>query len=566
MIRQTMYTFSLHSVKIILLFLTGALFLSGLLFTCYSLDMETQLVLFQWDNLLITLPGTVLLSTVIYAVSLFSDSIFPPRHLLRLLVLCWYMFIGFVLILFSKSVPAGDGYSVYQIAGQLAEGDVSVIHPTQSYLSYYPQQIGLVAFLEPLIRIWNLFPFHMPAYHFIKVIYLLAGCVIILFQEQTVHLLWKDTRADCLYLVLAGLNFPLLMYTSFIYGEIPSFAAMSVGFFLLTRLLTESGSYTRRTPPETASSSHCFPAWHHMLTAVGSLFFLTLSVMLRKNSLIFIIAAVIVLVLWGLSRRRPALFLLAALCMACSLAILPCIQKFYEYRSGSTISSGVPAISYFAMGMQEASRAEGWYNGFNFDTYQNAGMNTEAAVAVSREAIRERLAYFQETPGYAARFYTNKYLSQWVDGTYACRQATLATFGGRKPFFTSLYEGIGSKYLIFYCNFYQNILYLGTFWFCLTSFLQGRKPLSSCSAEDSYNDELPAYLGLIGMLGGFLFHMLWEANARYIFPYGLAMLPCCARGLSLLSSCLNNRFLRRKCRKNNKPRKPDATDKPSTAR
>ena len=106
-----MYTFSLHSVKIILLFLTGALFLSGLLFTCYSLDMETQLVLFHWDNLLITLPGTVLISTAIYAVSLFPDNIFPPHHLLRLLVLCWYMFIGFVLILFSKSVPAGDGRS-----------------------------------------------------------------------------------------------------------------------------------------------------------------------------------------------------------------------------------------------------------------------------------------------------------------------------------------------------------------------------------------------------------------------------------------------------------------------
>lgn len=566
MIRQTVYTFSLRSVKILLLFLTGMLFISGLLFTCYSLDMETQLVLFQWDNLLITLPGTALLGAVIYAVIQVSGNTLPAvRRLLRLVVLCWCMIFGIILILFSKSVPTSDSYSVYQIACQLAAGDTSVIHPTQSYLSYYPQQTGLVAFLEPLIRIWNLFPFHMPAYHFIKLIYLLAGCVIIFFQEQTVHLLWKDAKADCLYLVLAGLNFPLLIYMSFIYGEIPSFAAISVGFYLLTRLLTDENSQAPQAP-ETTLSNRYFAAYHRILTAAGSLFFFTLSVMLRKNSLIFIIAAVIVMALRGFSRRRPAMILLAALCMACSLAILPCIQKFYEYRSGSTISSGVPAISYFAMGMQESSRADGWYNGFNFDTYQNAGMNTEAAVAVSREAIRKRLAHFQENPGYAVRFYMNKYLSQWVDGTYACRQATMATFGGRKPFFVSLYEGNGSKYLIFYCNLYQNILYLGTFWFCLASFRQGRKPTPACSAEYSYNAELPAYLGLIGMLGGFLFHMLWEANARYIFPYGLAMLPCCARGLSLLSDSLSNKFLRERSPRNNKSRRPDATDKPATAK
>lgn len=32
----------------------------------------------------------------------------------------------------------------------------------------------------------------------------------------------------------------------------------------------------------------------------------------------------------------------------------------------------------------------------------------------------------------------------------------------------------------------------------------------------------------------FLFHTAWEANSRYILPYGLAMLPCSARGIYYL--------------------------------
>lgn len=558
MVNRILYTFSLRFVKILLLIFTGVLFVTGLFYTCYSTDMETQLVLFQWDALLLTLPGTALLCLLCFAAAAAAAGRNTPsaHRLLRFGVLAWCLLAGMLLILFGKSVPAGDGYSVYRIAEQLAAGDTSVIHPTQSYLSYYPQQVGLAAFLEILIRIWKLFPLDLPAYHFIKVVYLLLGCAVILFQEQAIHLLWEDEQAECLYLILAGLNCPLLMYTSFVYGEIPSFAALSAGFYLLTRLLV-------RPPvslPPFKTVRYPFP-YRALFTALGSLFFLILSVMLRKNSLIFVIAAVLVAALCGLRHRRPALLLLAVLYTAGSLVILPCVQKYDEYRSGSTINSGVPAISYFAMGMQESSRANGWYNGFNFETYQNTGMDSTATAALSREAIGERLDTFRKNPGYAAEFYLKKYLSQWADGTYACRQATLATFGGRKPFFTSLYEGDYSKYLISYCNLYQNLLYLGAFWFCLVSIRQGKRRSSSSPEE-----QLPAFLGLIGVLGGFLFHMLWEANARYILPYGLALLPYGARGLSLLCGRLSNKFLPGKFPRSNKSHRPDATDTQATVK
>lgn len=508
---QKLYTFACRFIQIFSLALLTLLFAGSFLSTCYSLDMTSQQVLARWDNPFLNLFGIGIFLAVLGAAS----RLFAQRHvrLLTILVCGWCILIGAVLIVFSKTVPAADAMSVYSIAEALASGDTSVIHPTDSYLSYYPQQVGLTAFFELLIRLCRLLPITVPSYHLIKCLYVLLACVIILFQKKTVQLLWESETADCLYLLLAGANLPFLMYTSFVYGEIPSFAAITLGFYFSAKMgkVQESGSLPR----------------HSARYAAVSLLCLTLGVMLRKNNLILIIAVLIVIFFQWVKSKRHLLLVWGGLCAICCFSILPATQKLYELRADSTLSSGVTAMSYFAMGMQESSRGNGWYNGFNFNTYHDTDMDTAAANAISREAIRERLNYFAENPGYAADFYLYKHLSQWADGTYASRQATLATFGGRAPFFTSLYEGKGSRIFIEYCNLYQNILYLGALLFAVAAFKQKQ-------------DRLSLYLGLIGVSGGFLFHIIWEANSRYSFLYSLLLLPYAAQGLA--AAC---RFVRK---------------------
>ena len=195
-------------------------------------------------------------------------------------------------------------------------------------------------------------------------------------------------------------------------------------------------------------------------------------------------------------------------------------------------------MAYFAMGMQESSRGNGWYNGFNFDTYRETGMDTAATVERSRKAISERAAYFREHPGDAVAFYWGKYLSQWTDGTYASRQATLATLGGRHPAVESVYSGTHSRLYIAYCNVYQNVVYLGCLFYVIWTLPKRRKGFHR-KGEPNLDSPHPhdacplyAWLGLIGALGGFLFHMIWEANARYIFLYSLLLLPYAARGIN----------------------------------
>ena len=571
------YRLGLNIVMLLTLLLSMLLFAGSFLTTCYADNMETQQVLLRPDNPLwnlLELAGFGLLFCgCLYLYAKIGERF---RRGLLVFTLTFVFGLGILLILFGRTVPAADALSVYNAAAEWILGNTDIIHPTASYLSYYPQQIGLMAFLELLLRLWNLTGLSAPAWHFIKLVYVCLLCVAIWFQYLSLQYLWPENykKISCCYLILVCCNLPMIMYSSFVYGEIPSFAALSVGWYLLLRLLdnvspgsvslasSSQGSVSRDSvSPDSASldsaslgsaslSSASLDSsyWDnvsrndapsvtpHMLcriifTGFGSILFLTLSVMLRKNSLIPVIAVLLVLLFealrFGRSVRSRLCLLGMAVCLAVSsVGILPLVQKCYEKKAGNTLSSGVTAMSYLAMGMQESSRGCGWYNGFNIDTYDAACMDTALANKISRLAIDERLSYFREHPGYTANFYLHKHLSQWADGTYASRQATLATYGGRSSFFKEVYEGSLSGGYIEWCNAWQNALYLGVLVFCIDSLKKRR--------ESRVADRLYVYVGLIAVLGGFLFHTFWEANSRYIFSYSLLLMPYCGAGVYTL--------------------------------
>lgn len=588
------YRLGLNIVMLLTLLLSMLLFAGSFLTTCYADNMETQQVLLRPDNPLwnlLELAGFGLLFCgCLYLYEKIGEKF---RRGLLVFTLTFVFGLGILLILFGRTVPAADALSVYNAAAEWILGNTDIIHPTVSYLSYYPQQIGLMAFLELLLRIWNLTGLSVPAWHFIKLVYVCLLCGAIWFQYLSLQYLWPENykNISCCYLVLVCCNLPMIMYSSFVYGEIPSFAALSVGCYLLLRLLgsvSPGGSYRDNVSPGSSYRDNISPggsspdssyrdnvsrndapsvtAYDYvprmlrqiLFTGFGSILFLTLSVMLRKNSLIPIIAVLLVLLFEALrpgrnGKMRLGLLIMAVCLAVTSVGILPLVQKCYEKKAGNTLSSGVTAMSYLAMGMQEASRGCGWYNGFNIDTYDTAGMDTALANEISRLAIDERLTYFREHPGYTADFYLHKHLSQWADGTYASRQATLATYGGRSAFFKEVYEGSLSGGYIEWCNAWQNVLYLGVLVFCIDSLKKRRKSkvvghmadqtagyTAGCTADhmadqlgaDQHGaDQLYIYVGLIAVLGGFLFHTFWEANSRYIFSYSLLLMPYCGAGV-----------------------------------
>ena len=526
---NSLYNSTFTLLKYIILIMSVLLFTSGLFFTSYITDMTTQTMLQKSDNLIFSFVGIGVFLIILYSlIHLLQNKTAGSKKILLCFVLFWYIFAGCILILFSRSAPAADPRSVYEIAAALATGNTAVIHPTDSYLSFYPHQIGLVAYYEVVLRIWNLLPIGLPGYHVLKLLNVLWACAIIYFQYKTLELLFKDDKVQIVYLLLMLCNLPLLIYTSFVYGEIPSFACFTIGLWALlkifaTPLKNSDGKFKKSLLLYTLISCICF----------------ILCIMLRKNALILLIA-VIGVTLFELIRHKKTYLLLHLIAYICiCFFTLPAVQSHYEQRADNYLSSGVTPLSYFAMGMQEAPRGEGWYNGFNFNTYQESGLNTELANQISKDAINERLNYFGEHPGEMLRFYTNKYRLQWCDGTYACLQATQNDGGGRISFFRQLYSGELDKFFIPFCNIMQTILYFGTLLFAV---LHTKKKQPGNNLLHGF----PLYLCVIGTLGGLLFHMLWEANSRYIFPYALLLYPYAAYGLADFISGIRIHFNKHK--------------------
>jgi hypothetical protein len=64
----------------------------------------------------------------------------------------------------------------------------------------------------------------------------------------------------------------------------------------------------------------------------------------------------------------------------------------------------------------------------------------------------------------------------------------------------------------------------GAFLWALFSFTKSRK-----------EDLLFKSFIFVGIFGGFLFHMLWEANSRYILTYACMLIPYAASGIEAVT-------------------------------
>lgn len=476
---------------------------SAFLSTSSANNMEEQKMLYNIDNIAVSAIIFAAATVVIFFLSKrMSRNDFSIKRL-YVFTIVWYLLAGGALIFFGRSMPSADPYIVYKMGESAANGDFSFFTENGSYMSFYPQQIGITTFFAILIKAMKLIPFSFGRFHFIKAFYCVLNCVSFMLQYKIISGVFKNDRVNVIFMLLSILNLPFIMYSSFVYSEIPSFTAMLAGAWFMYKMMEKKEMV--------------------ILNMVLSAAFFAISVFLRKNSLIMIIAVVIVTILKFLFTKKKYLLLYGALVVFCSLAILPATVKVYEKITGDRIADGVTMYSYVAMGMQEAGRGPGWYNGFNFNTYEETGMDTEKTNEIANDAIKERLSYFKENPSYAAEFYGKKFLSQWTDPTLASCQATWADGGGRASFVYEIYNGKYNKYYVFICNIFQNLV-------CVGAAIYGVKKTIGLASKKEKKDVSYEYLFMITVFGGFLFHMFWEANSRYILLYAMMLVPYAAAG------------------------------------
>ena len=216
---------------------------------------------------------------------------------------------------------------------------------------------------------------------------------------------------------------------------------------------------------------------------------------------------------------------------------------------------GVPSAAYFAMGMEETEGKYGWYNGRNVGLFRDAGYDREQTVLDARETMKASIGEFQNSKRYLIRFYAGKFLSQWGDPTCVSMremEETRRHTGELPKLVDSLIFGTGSRILQWGMNVTHSLIYLGLTVYLLSvtgAALRKKQKLRmpAQNGQQVQNGQQaqkqgqrlrtvsePEILLVLFLVGGMLFHQIWEASGRYTMRYYLTMLPLAAWGICRL--------------------------------
>ncbi|MBE5851376.1 MAG: hypothetical protein E7299_00240 [Lachnospiraceae bacterium] len=419
-------------------------------------------------------------------------------------------FISAIWVKVSGSMPYGDQAYVCNAAADFVNGVYDCMKPS-NYIGMYPHQLSITFFMELIFRVFGIGNYRI--FQYLNVVFLVA---LIYAGYQLTKSLFEKEECQTYYLILMTLCLPILvLYVPYVYGEVGSIAMMLLASWQLVNFCKglDSSSTTNRN-------------------LVWMILFSVAAVLLRKNSLISIIAEVIVLLFTALRKQAKKVALVAVI-TAIAVWLVPAgITKMYEMRSGMEVGKGVPSITFVAMGMQDGWPGPGWYNNYGKEVYQQAQFDSELAADIAKENLNVRLFHFNANKPAAVEFIKNKLKSQWNEPTYEAFWMN-HSFDERisnTELVENVFDGNINSIIKRLMNFTQLAVY-GLFTFAMLALLLKKRSMCDC---------LPA----ITILGGFLFSIIWEAKSRYVLPYYILMVLYAAYGMHCLHQMLGNTIMK----------------------
>ncbi len=350
--------------------------------------------------------------------------------------------------------------------------------PISEYIQGYQHQIPLAFLFSLLFKL-----IHFDNIEFLKVFNIISIFLIVFAIFKISHQLAKKYVTNKVLLCILILTFlPLPMLSTFIYGDFPSLAFCLLCVYFMMKYV------------ETKKLKFCLLA--SFCSMIGYL--------ARMNALIFVIATTMYLLFDLLNKEtfkrtwKENLLKFSMIVIYIAITILPStmVKNYYLNKYDLDKSKAYPNISYFLMAMEQSYRASGWYNE---SIGEYALKHPEAAKEEYKITLKERVNYLIGHPLYTAFFYGSKISSMWTENTYS-------SIWSNNPSLLQSY----TKPLIFY----QKVLLLMICLCSIVVLMQNRKNLS-----------LEVLFLLTIFIGGFAFHILWEAKSRYIIPYIIVLIP-----------------------------------------
>lgn len=364
----------------------------------------------------------------------------------------------------------------------------------ESYLLICPNLINNILFQ-------NLFTNYVFFYLYNIVIYLFT---------YAIGLKIVDEQNQKYFGTLFCLCAPLAMYTCFYYGEITMIFGMTLSIYLIKQMFNQ----------DKISIKYLI-----ILFIINFIMYLE-----KENSLIFIIAEILCLILFLFKKKQNKIIVAVSLiAIIISTLLVSPISNLWANKVGLYKGYSNP-LSFIAMGMHDntfddysylqITNIEGGYDNTNH-VFVNSDEELDEVKQNNIKDIKSSLDNFKSNPSYAVKFYFNKIVKQWNTNDFNASHFIRLNnpkvisyinnaienneqYAFIKPPYKENYDYIRD----FLCNGERMYVYLVAFVLCV-DLIKKRKKLSYIQT-----------LCLVMFIGNFLFSIIWEAKPRYcIYGY-----------------------------------------------
>ena len=490
---------------IVLGILTFLMYLSS---RSITVIMQSEHLLFIKDSFLFFLIPIiltivfVLLSTKVKIVKTISERIENDDTLyckIRLYLQIALFFGCLFWVLNTQMMARADQVEIQEAAFRVHFGDFGELQK-DGYIGAHYNQIGLM-----LVSYLFSFLFGSQNYVVFQIFNAVAITVIYTQLADFGGILGLKNNGKVLVQLSGFFFYPIIFFSSFVYGNIIGLALSLLAINYEYRFFKD-----KRTRYGFISAA-----------------LIALAVMVKPNFSIYMIGILIYAAINIIIKKNYKSSIYIAL-----VIIFFCIQSFgtkalFEKVSGIEIGDGISPYAFAAMGLQEGGLGPGWYDGYNDLTYENVKYDTREQRQVAIWNIKDRLKFFKENKEEAISFFTRKTAAQWNEPTYE----SLFILNGKSDYGVKVAGWVwyittvhGGFVLSKAGKLFQIIVMFGA----LLYLLLVRKD------EDFYQKLTP----LMILIGGFVFHFVWEANGQYTIIFFILLIPYAVCGYTFMKNNL----------------------------
>lgn len=483
--------------------------------TYFELYMQNELPSFIHDNSMLLIIVLLLWIAFVWWINFFRVLDKIPYKVMCVVNCIYVMGMCLLTIWIFHCGVVCDSMYVNNLAVQFMEGDYTTFF-TSGYYMTYPYQLNMALYFQLVYSL-----FGVENYVAFEILNSIFITLIIFMLQRITYELFENEQICKWEIIFSMLLFPLFLYSTFVYGDIPGFAAAIVTvYFTIKYLKTDKLKYA---------------------ICVG--FCLSLGLIVKTNNNIFLIAVVFILILKSINEKKGKVLIIATIICILSQVGTRIVETAYLNESEYVeMPKGTPLISFIVMGIQDngdgTSNGPGWHNGFDMNVYQNANYDYDLAYEMSVNKLKEAALEHVHNPMKALNFFYRKYVSQWNDPTY--QSLIMNEWYSRHVEQTSAWEyfnyGKGRDILFNLMNGAHTIM-LAFMGIGLVIFLK------KWSFEGAFV--------LMCVFGGMMFHeFVWEAKGRYVLPYYVLLVPFAAFGCVYFLNWINSMIERYKEKRN----------------